>query len=87
MALPASIEALLGGTIVEHERVEFKESWDAAASLKTICAFANDIDNWGGASATTAPAHGLSAKRNNPRFRAFQPLSILRFRQTPACCC
>ena len=24
------------------------ETWDAEASLKTICAFANDIDNWGG---------------------------------------
>lgn len=26
----------------------YKETWDAKASLKTICAFANDIDNWGG---------------------------------------
>ena len=26
---------------------EFKETWDAAASLKSICAFANDLDNWG----------------------------------------
>ena len=29
-------------------RIEFKTSWNADASLKTICAFANDLDNWGG---------------------------------------
>lgn len=36
------------GNAVEWARIEFKETWDAAASLKTVCAFANDIDNWGG---------------------------------------
>ena len=25
-----------------------KETWDPEASLKTVCAFANDLDNWGG---------------------------------------
>ena len=34
--------------ILTLARIEFKETWDAEASLKTICAFANDIDNWGG---------------------------------------
>jgi len=29
-------------------RIEFKTTWDPEASLKTICAFANDLDNWGG---------------------------------------
>lgn len=48
MPLPTNIENLLKGSVVEHERIEFKESWDAVASLKTICAFANDMDNWGG---------------------------------------
>ena len=48
MAIPVNIEALLGGGIIESERIEYKETWNAAASLKTICAFANDIDNWGG---------------------------------------
>ena len=36
------------GDVVEWARIEFKETWDAAASLKSICAFANDLDNWGG---------------------------------------
>lgn len=47
MGLPTSIDTLLEGTIVESTRIEFEETWDPQASLKTICAFANDIDNWG----------------------------------------
>lgn len=48
MAIPTSIKTLLSLEVVESARIEFKETWDAASSLKTICAFANDIDNWGG---------------------------------------
>ena len=48
MAVPTNIKTLLAGSAVEWARIEFKETWDAEASLKTICAFANDIDNWGG---------------------------------------
>lgn len=48
MPMPISIDALLTGGVIENERIELKETWDPAASLKTICAFANDIDNWGG---------------------------------------
>lgn len=48
MGLPTNIQTLLAGGVVEWARIEFKTSWDPQASLKTICAFANDIDNWGG---------------------------------------
>ena len=48
MAVPTNIKTLLSGNVVEWARIEFKETRDAEASLKTICAFANDIDNWGG---------------------------------------
>ena len=48
MAIPTNIKTLLSGNVVEWARIEFKETWDAGASLKTICAFANDLDNWGG---------------------------------------
>lgn len=48
MALPTNIATLLDGGVVEWERIEFKTTWDPQASLKTICAFANDLDNWGG---------------------------------------
>ncbi len=47
MAIPTNIKTLLSGEVVEWARIEFKESWDSAASLKTVCAFANDLDNWG----------------------------------------
>lgn len=48
MAIPTNIKTLLSGDVVEWARIEFKETWDPEASLKTICAFANDLDNWGG---------------------------------------
>lgn len=48
MAIPTNIKTLLSGNVVEWARIEFKETWDPEASLKTVCAFANDLDNWGG---------------------------------------
>ena len=48
MAIPTNIHTLLSGSVVEWARIEFKESWKPEASLKTITAFANDLDNWGG---------------------------------------
>ena len=48
MGIPTNIKTLMYGAVVEWARIEYKKSWDAATSLKTICAFANDIDNWGG---------------------------------------
>ena len=48
MGLPTNIKTLLTGNVVEWARIEFKESWRPETSLKTVCAFANDIDNWGG---------------------------------------
>lgn len=48
MAIPTNIKTLLSGDVVEWARIEFKETWDPAASLKSVCAFANDLDNWGG---------------------------------------
>ena len=47
MAIMVSVESLLSGRTVEWARIEYKATWDPATSLKTICAFANDIDNWG----------------------------------------
>jgi len=48
MAIPTNIHTLLSGNVVEWARIEFKTTWDPEASLKTITAFANDLDNWGG---------------------------------------
>ncbi|MBP5620536.1 MAG: ATP-binding protein, partial [Thermoguttaceae bacterium] len=48
MAIPTNIRSLLYGNVVEWARIEFKTTWDSEVSLKTIVAFANDLDNWGG---------------------------------------
>lgn len=48
MSIPITINKLLNDNIVEWARIEFKEGWNPDTTLKTISAFANDIDNWGG---------------------------------------
>jgi ATP-dependent DNA helicase RecG len=48
MALPINIEEILNGHTVEWERIECKKGWNPEAVIHTICAFANDINNWGG---------------------------------------
>ena len=48
MPLPIDIDALLHGTSVEWERLEFKTGWNPLAILHTLCAFANDFHNLGG---------------------------------------
>ena len=48
MKLPTSIENILNENIVENARLELKKSWNPEPILHTICAFANNIDNWGG---------------------------------------
>ncbi len=48
MPLPINIDELLNGRTVEWERLEFREGWNPERTLKTICAFANDFNNWGG---------------------------------------
>lgn len=39
---------MLQNAIVESERLEFKADWNPEAILRTICAFANDFNNFGG---------------------------------------
>lgn len=48
MSIPITIDSLMERNIVEWARIEFKEGWNPDTTLKTISAFANDIDNWGG---------------------------------------
>lgn len=48
MHLPINISQLLQGNIVENDRLEFKAGWNPEKVLKTICAFANDFNNYGG---------------------------------------
>jgi ATP-dependent DNA helicase RecG len=48
MALPVNIAELIHGHTVEWARIELKKGWNAKKVLHTMCAFANDIHNWGG---------------------------------------
>lgn len=48
MALPININDLVNGQAIEWERLEFKQGWNPEEIVHTICAFANDINNWGG---------------------------------------
>ena len=46
--IPLKLETLLAGKTVEQSRVEYKGGWNPNDIIHTICAFANDLDNWGG---------------------------------------
>lgn len=48
MALPINISQLLEGNVVEWERLDFKAGWNPEDVMHSMCAFANDIHNWGG---------------------------------------
>ena len=48
MALPININDLVNGQAIEWERLEFKKGWNPEEIVHTLCAFANDINNWGG---------------------------------------
>ncbi len=48
MGLPINIHDLIHGRTVEWERLEFKEGWNPEDVIHSMCAFANDLNNWGG---------------------------------------
>ncbi len=68
-ALPLNVEELLKGQIVEWERLEFKKGWNPEEIIHTICAFANDINNWGGGYLII----GVEEKEGQP---VFPPLGL-----------
>jgi len=48
MALPVNIEQLVHGNTIEWERLELKKGWNPEDILHSMCAYANDLHNWGG---------------------------------------
>ncbi|MFZ6665651.1 KTSC domain-containing protein [Peijinzhouia sedimentorum] len=48
MALPINIDELLHGNTVEWDRIELKKGWNPEDLIHTLCAYANDINNWDG---------------------------------------
>lgn len=47
MALPINIESLINGNTIESARIEFKAGYNPNKILHTLCAFANDFEDWG----------------------------------------
>ncbi len=48
MALSVNIGKLINKEVIESERIEFKQGWNPEDIMHSLCAFANDINNWGG---------------------------------------
>ena len=48
MALPINIDEILNGHTVEWERIELKKGWNPENIIHSLCAFANDLNNWDG---------------------------------------
>ena len=48
MGVPVTIEELISPQILESTRIEYKRDFNPSPIIRTICAFANDIDNVGG---------------------------------------
>ena len=48
MALPINIRELVHGNTIEWERLELKKGWNPEDVIHSMCAFANDLHNWGG---------------------------------------
>ena len=46
MALPINISDLINRRVIESARIEYKGAWNPEPILHSICAFANDLDNW-----------------------------------------
>ena len=49
MSIPVNASDLIYGRRVESARIEYKTGWNPAKVLHTMCAFANDVEGWGGA--------------------------------------
>ena len=46
--LPINLEDLLRQRTVKRDRIEYKKGWNPDATIRTLCAFANDFENLGG---------------------------------------
>ena len=79
-ALPINVDELLRGQIVEWERLEFKKGWNPEEIIHTICAFANDINNWGGGYLIV----GIEEDKANRFFlqSVYQPIKSTKFKKS-----
>ncbi|MDR2266207.1 MAG: putative DNA binding domain-containing protein [Christensenellaceae bacterium] len=67
MALPVNVQDLIHGRRVENGRIEYKRRFNPLPVMHTICAFANDVNNWGGGYIIL----GVEALNGVPQFPVF----------------
>lgn len=48
MTLPININELINGRTIEWDRIELKKAWNPESIIHSLCAYANDINNWDG---------------------------------------
>ncbi len=65
ISLPINVKDLIYKNIVESDRIEYKSGWNPKDILHTICAFANDLHNWGGGYIVIG-VEALNGKANMP---------------------
>lgn len=65
MALPINISDLINRRVVENARIDYKADWNRNRFCISICAFANDIDNWGGGYIIIGMRRGWYAEVSN----------------------
>lgn len=60
MSLPINIDKLLDGNTVEWDRIELKKGWNPEDIIHSLCAYANDINNWDGGVICVEEEYGLA---------------------------
>jgi ATP-dependent DNA helicase RecG len=48
MTFPINIDELINGNTIEWDRIELKKGWNPEDVIHSLCAYANDINNWDG---------------------------------------
>lgn len=76
--LPINLFDLLRQRTVEGERIEYKAGWNPDATIRTLCAFANDFENLGGGYVVIGQDCDANG-RPSFRPRAWPPTSSTRF--------
>jgi hypothetical protein len=84
MALPINIDELLHGNTVEWDRIELKKGGNPEDIMHTLCAYANDVNNWDGSNVIIgveeengSPPPVFETNENNAYFLCILPIHPL----------
>ena len=77
MSIPITVDSLIRGHMIEGPRIEYKEGWNPERTLHSVCAFANDVDNWGGGYIVI----GIREKNDSKEIAGIAPESVDRIQK------